>query len=269
VKMQQAEYECRKCGRIYSSKEYLKSIFCSNCGSFLTAKLPSRPLPKLPRGRNGRKPFTFKPLLPSEPVNIHTLFAEFNMLPPIPYGGGLVRQSSSLWITERRRAYKAFRDKFSTDKLTSVGQLCEDYKEFLYFRNNLSWTNLHRTGLKALKQPEMLWDLITFIQDESVDIGRRINKGLQGELHIKGIGKNILTALLHTLHPDTYGVWNNRTQATLEILRRSPSVGHDMGLTYIEVNEKLLHLSRELDTDLTTIDGLMWYVSKLVAPKLM
>ena len=90
----------------------------------------------------------------------------------------------------------------------------------------------------------------------------------KGQLHVKGIGKNILTALLHTLHPDRYGVWNNRTKQTLEILRRSPSPGHDLGSTYLTVNEKLLQLSKELDTDLTTIDGLMWYVSKRVSTKL-
>ena len=243
-------------------------MFCSNCGGFLRPKYPPKPTP--PRGKPyGKKPPEIKPLSPSEPVNIQTLFAEFNMLPPIVYGEGIVRQNSTLWITERRRVYKEFREKFSSDKLTSVGKLCEDYEQFLYFRNNLSWTTLYRTGLEALKQPERLWDLITFIQDESIDIRQRINKGLRGELHVKGIGKNILTALLHTLHPDNYGVWNNRTKETLEILRRSPSIGHDLGLTYLAVNEKLLQLCKELDTDLTTIDGLMWYVSKRVSPKLI
>lgn len=267
--MQQAEYECRKCGRIYSSREYLESIFCRNCKGYLTAKLPARLPPKPPRGKKGKKPFEIPPMLPSEPINIHTLFSEFNNLPPISYGGGLVRQCSTLWITDRKRAYNEFKEKFSVDNLISVDKLCTDYEHFLYFRNNLSWTNLHRTGLKALEQPKRLWDLVTFIQDESVDIKLRINKGLQGELHIKGIGKNILTALLHTFHPDTYGVWNNRTQATLEIIRRNPSLRSDLGLTYNEINERLLQLSRELDTDLTTIDGLMWYVSKRVAPKLI
>lgn len=263
MKMQQAEYECRKCGRIYPSKD---KMFCSNCGGFLTPKLPARPPPKSPRGK---KKFVIPPLPPTEPVNIHTLFAEFNTLPPISYGGGLVRQCSALWITERRRAYKEFREKFSVDNLINAEKLCRDYEHFLYFSNNLSWTNLHRTGLKALEQPEKLWDLITFVQDESVDIRHRINKCLQGELHIKGIGKNILTALLHTLHPDAYGVWNNRTQATLEIIRRNPPFRTDLGLTYLEINDKLRQLSRELDTDLTTVDGLMWYVSKRVAPKLI
>jgi hypothetical protein len=267
--MQQAEYECRKCGRIYSIGVYIKNKCCSNCGTWLTPKLPSRPPLKQPRGKpGGKKPPGIKPLPPSEPVNIQTLFAEFNMLPPIVYGEGIVRQNSTLWITERRRVYKEFREKFSTDKLTSIGKLCEDYEQFLYFRNNLSWTTLYRKGLKALKEPERLWDFITFIQDESIDIRQRINKGLKGQLRVKGIGKNILTALLHTLHPDRYGVWNNRTKQTLEILRRSPSPGYDLGSTYLTVNEKLLQLSKELDTDLTTIDGLMWYVSKRVFPKL-
>jgi hypothetical protein len=262
--MQQAEYECRKCGRIYPSKE---KMFCSNCGGFLSAKLPTRPPPKPPGGKKNPT-FSIPPLPPTETVNIYTLFAEFNTLPPISYGGGLVRQCSALWITDRRRAYKEFREKFSVDNLINAEKLSRDYEHFLYFRNNLSWTNLHRTGLKALKQPEKLWDLITFVQDESVDIKLRINKCLQGELHINGIGKNILTALLHVMNPDVYGVWNSRTQETLEIIRRNPPLRTDLGLTYAEINKKLIELSRELDTDLTTIDGLMWYVSKRIGPKL-
>jgi len=172
------------------------------------------------------------------------------------------------WITYRRRVYKEFREKFSSDKLTSVAQLCEDYHQFLYFKNNLSWTTLYRTGLKALKEPERLWDFITFIQDETIDIKKRINKGLEGELHIDGIGKNILTALLHTLYPDKYGIWNKRTEETLEIMRRTPLKGYDLGTKYEAINERLLQLWEELDTNLTTIDGLMWYVSKRVKPKL-
>lgn len=263
MKMQQAEYECRKCGRIYPSKE---KMFCSNCGGFLTAKLPSRP-PK--KGKKRGKTFEIEPIFPTEPVNVHTLFAEFNTLPPISYGDRLFRPSSALWITERRTAYKKFRDKLRMENLVDTQKLSEDYEQFLYFRNNLSWTNLHRTGLKALEQPERLWDLITYIQDESVDINYRISKCLQGELHINGIGKNILTALLHTMHPDAYGVWNNRTQKTLEFIRRNPPLRTDLGLTYLEINKKLIELSKELDTDLTTVDGLMWYVSKRIAPKLI
>jgi hypothetical protein len=243
-------------------------MFCTNCGGFLRPKYPTKPTP--PGGKSeGKKTPGIKPIPPSEAVNIQTLFAEFNMLPPFLCGEGIVMQNSTLWITYRRRVYNEFREKFRSDKLISVGKLCEDYQEFLYFKNNLSWTTLYRTGLTALKEPERLWDFITFIQDESIDIRQRLNKGLQGELRVKGIGKNILTALLHTLHPDKYGVWNNRTQETLEILRRTPSKGYDLGTKYGAINEILLELCKELDTDLTTIDGLMWYVSKRVSPKLI
>ena len=266
--MQKPEYECRRCGRIFSTKEYSQSIFCNNCGGFLRPKYPSKPSSPIGGKIRGEKPPEIKPISPSENVNIQTLYAEFNQLPPFVCGEGVVMQNSTLWITYRRRVYAEFREKFSSDKLTSGAKLCQDYQQFLYFKNNLSWTTLYRTGLKALKDPERLWDFITFIQDESIDIRKRINKGLLGELHIEGIGKNILTAILHTLHPDKYGVWNNRTEETLEIIRRVPSKGNDLGTKYEAVNEKLQQLSKELDTDLTTVDGLMWYISKRIKPKI-
>jgi hypothetical protein len=48
------------------------------------------------------------------------------------------------------------------------------------------------------------------------------------------------------------------------LLRRKPKQAADVGLRYVLVNQELLHLRNELDTDLTTIDSFMWYVSKIV-----
>lgn len=262
------EYECRKCGNIVSIKDYDESEFCIKCGTHLRPKYPPKPQPHPGEGSGGRRPPDIEQIPIDKNINVETLFTEFNRLPPFVCGEGIVMQNVNLWITYRRRAYGEFRDKLNTAKLINKEKLCEDYRQFLYFRNNISWTTLYRTGLKALEEPERLWDLVTFIQDESIDIKKRISNGLQGNLHLEGIGKNILTALLHVFHPDKYGVWNNRTQDTLEIIRRTPSKGYDIGTKYEAINKRLLQLCHELDTDLTTVDGLMWYISKRTKPKL-
>jgi hypothetical protein len=79
----------------------------------------------------------------------------------------------------------------------------------------MSWTTLYRTGLYALSNLEKLWKLLTFLQDESIDVELRVRQGLRGKYYCYGIGRNILTAILHMFNPDKYGVWNNRTEDTL------------------------------------------------------
>jgi len=77
----------------------------------------------------------------------------------------------------------------------------------------------------------------------------------------------ILTALLHTFFNEKYGVWNSRTEKTLEILRRRPiyvSYYQHIGERYRSVNTELHQLVNELDSDLTTVDGFMWYISKFI-----
>jgi hypothetical protein len=64
-----------------------------------------------------------------------------------------------------------------------------------------------------LSNLEHLWKLLTFIQDELVPVQTRVGEGLKGEYYVRGIGKNILTALPHTFFPDKYRVWGLRENA--------------------------------------------------------
>jgi hypothetical protein len=252
------EYECRKCNKVFCIEEYSKSVFCPSCGSHLW--------PKYVKGTHPRKKETgIEPVpLTRDQINVHTLFAEFLQLHDFKCGEGITLDDVPLWIAARRKAYAEFREKFSQDKLVDWEKLGEDFRQFLYFKNNLSWTTLYRSGLKALSDLERLWKLLTFIQDESVDVEVRIRQGLQGAYYCQGIGRNILTALLHTFNPDKYGVWNSRTEDTLKIIRRTPRPIFDAGKKYRAINDELTQLSAELDTDLTTIDGFMWFISKRV-----
>jgi len=71
-------------------------MFCSNCGGFLRPKYPAKPSSPSGGKSGGKKPPGIKPIPPSEAVNIQTLFAEFNMLPPFICGEGIVMQNSTL-----------------------------------------------------------------------------------------------------------------------------------------------------------------------------
>ena len=202
--------------------------------------------------------------LTREQINIHTLFEEFQRLRYFSPGKGIVFDDVSLWIKARKEAYAGFREKFSRDKMVDWQKFHEDFREFLYFENNYSWTTLYRRGLEALSNLKKLWELLTFLQDESIDIRIRVGEGLRGRYHCRGIGRNILTALLHTFYPDKYGVWNSRTEDTLALIRRKPRSTSDPGHNYQLINKELIQLKKELNTDLTTIDSFMWFISKKV-----
>jgi hypothetical protein len=202
--------------------------------------------------------------LTRDQINLDTLFEEFMRLKNFNCGEGVYFEDVPSWILARKEAYADFRERLRQDKLVDWDKLQEDFRDFLYFKNNKSWTTLYRTGLQALKDLERLWKLLVYLQDESVDVETRVRGGLQGEYYCYGIGPNILTALLHTFNPDKYGVWNSRTEDTLNLIRRMPEPASDRGRKYGLINDELLQLREELRTELTTVDSFMWFISKKV-----
>jgi hypothetical protein len=193
---------------------------------------------------------------------VAALFDAFMDLKEIEAGEGFVFDNVPLWISSRKKAYEKYRDRLASTRVTMDENWCYDFRDFLYFKHNQSWTTLYRRGLEALSEPEKLREMLILIQDESIDIGRRVRESLDGEYKCRGVGKNIVSALLHTFNPDKYGVWNTKTDETLKTIGRMPIMISDAGRNYVAINEKLKALATELNTDLTTIDGFMWFVSK-------
>lgn len=257
--MSEPEYECRKCGTVFSAEGYLGNRFCPRCGMHLWSKFV-----KVSHGSSIHGTPVTPVRLTRDQINVATLFAEFQKLENFNCGERVYFRDIDEWMIARKKAYLDFKERFSQSKLVSWEKLEKDFRDFLYFKNNMSWTTLYRTGLQALQNLERLWKLLVFLQDESVDVATRVRKGLQGEYYCRGIGQNILTALLHTFNHDKYGVMNSRTEDTLKMLRRKPKQALDLGHRYACVNLELLQLRDELETELTTIDGLMWYVSKRI-----
>ena len=85
----------------------------------------------------------------------------------------------------------------------------------------------------------------------------------EGKYKVDGIGKGILTGLLHTIYPDKYGVWNGSTEKTFKKLEiYIPAItSYRKGLTYTRINSVLHTMASYLNTKLTYIDGFMWYVA--------
>jgi len=173
------------------------------------------------------------------------LFYEYLHTRPIDVGGGRQFRDVDSWIMARKRAYKEYREKLYPEKLNDSKWVVKNYENWLLFKNNLSWTTLHRTGYFASEHPKRLANLLSVLQNEDIDISERVYRGLKGKNKVYGIGQGILTALLHTFFNEKYGVWNSRTEKTLEILRRRSIrvlYSQHIGERYRSVNTELRQL---------------------------
>ncbi len=197
---------------------------------------------------------------------IRRLFQQYLDYNPGYIGGGLYYSSIPKWIADRKQAYSIFSPHFKQDNLKNIENVCDAYERWLLASNNKSWTNLQRMGKYALDQPVKLCKLLGFLQQETVPIEERIQKGLAGKHKVFGIAKGILTGLLHTMYPEKYGVWNNSTiNAFKELDIYIPLMySTKKGRTYARINTVLNGMTSYLDTNLTYVDGFMWYVATRV-----
>jgi len=190
------------------------------------------------------------------------LFEEFKSMKGFGAGEGLFEESVESWMEDRRVAKAFYREMFRPENLQEM--TADEFKTFLYFKNNRAWTQLYRQGLQLTEHMDELKKSIAHLQDESLDVAKRIRDVMRGgHLHLNGFGKNIATGILHVCdEQDRHGVWNNRTEQALKILKRKPPTSTDHGKSYVRINNELLKLKKELDTDLVILDSFMWYVSK-------
>jgi len=253
-----AEYYCKKCNRSYSQSEFTNSRFCVDCGTYLSPQIYVKP-----QKPKGKAPAIKKIEIKKDDINVETLFHLFKNDVVQPYST-VPGMSVHKWITRRKEAYRKYQKVFHPNNLHDTAQIKRDFREWLLFKNNMSWTQLHRMGNSALKQPEKVANLLSILQDEQIPLSNRFDRGLNAPDYVYGIGEAIMTGLLHTFDPEKNGVVNSRTRKTLEILRREPITiyrAETKGGKYVKINKELHNLADELRTDLVYVDGFMWYVS--------
>jgi hypothetical protein len=139
----------------------------------------------------------------------------------------------------------------------------EDFRSFLVFRNNQHWVGLHRMGPGICSDMKRLRAALAVLLDESRPIQQRLDDLMPGgSAGVPGMGRAILTAVLLVMFPERYGVLNSRSKATMQELGLWPEFERSasFGRRYARVNDVLLDVTRELGTDLWTLDGLWWAV---------
>lgn len=132
-------------------------------------------------------------------------------------------------------------------------------RSFLYIENNRHWSGLNRQVNRVCADMMATRAALGSLVDETRPIASR----MQPITDIKGMGKGIITAILHVAYPDKYGVWNNTSSDGLTELGLFPLPvrGASFGERYAAVNEVLVGLAKALDVDLWTLDTIWWYLS--------
>ncbi|GGF60392.1 hypothetical protein GCM10011402_10500 [Paracoccus acridae] len=132
-------------------------------------------------------------------------------------------------------------------------------RSFLYIENNHHWSGLNRQVNRVCADMAATRAALAELVDESRPIAARMKSATD----IKGMGKGIITAILHVAYPDRYGVWNNTSNDGLVELGLFPQAerGASFGARYAAVNDVLVGLSHALEVDLWTLDTIWWFLN--------
>ena len=171
-------------------------------------------------------------------------------------------------IDDRDRVLAEYGRLFHPDNLPTL--TAEDFKGFLLYENNRHWQSIHRQGKKLVSDMDRLRNALAILLDESQPISKRLDRmePANGPKPVPGIGKAVLTPILHVVYPDKYGVWNSISESAMTRLRLWPPFGrgYGFGAQYAAVNTVLVGVADRLATDLWTLDSLWWRIEQEHAP---
>jgi hypothetical protein len=154
----------------------------------------------------------------------------------------------------------------------NVGKLSRDtFLEFLAFENNRHWRGLERHGEKLTKDMGRLREAPALLVDESKPLRSRLERlrPRASRAMLPFLGPAAITAVLHVVYPDRYGVFNETLKKAMEKLGIWPSNLPEGSFAdqYLAVNPIQLKLARDLGIDLWTFDYLWWYVAPRTPPR--
>lgn len=142
----------------------------------------------------------------------------------------------------------------------------DEFRGFLLPDNNHHWSGIHRqSGWMTVDMPR-LREALALLVDEKLPLKTRLNRlrPKSGDPMIKGLARSVITAILHIVYPEKYGVLNKTAEDGMKELGVWPEFqrGASFADRYEAVNRVLLDLSQELGIDLWTLDGLWWLALK-------
>ena len=160
-------------------------------------------------------------------------------------------------VAARDQVLARYTPMFQPSAAASIDE--EALRSFFYFENNRHWSGLHRQVNNACADLDALRQALSSLVDETRPIQSRFGPVTA----IRGMGKGIITAILHVAYPQKYGVWNNTSEAALVKLGMFPDVprGASFGERYAAINAVLTEAAASLNVDFWTLDALWWIIA--------
>ena len=124
------------------------------------------------------------------------------------------RPELSALINARNAVLARYQPIFSPESLPNLS--ASDFQSFLLFKNNRHWTGLHRRGPQLCQDMDGLRAGLLGLHETSRPIADRFDAALES---VKYLGKGILSAVLHVMYPNLYGVWNRTSEGGLKLLQ--------------------------------------------------
>ncbi len=156
--------------------------------------------------------------------------------------------------------YGAMFNPANLDKLTK-----EDFKSFLFSKNNKHWEGIHRQGNIITADMDKLIKALKVLLDESKNIKERLDFLFPSgkENYIKGLGRAIITPALMVVYPNKYGVWNSKSEEGLKRIGLFPEFKSKDGFSdeYIKVNEVLSELAEKYQVTHWQLDAIMGWLA--------
>ena len=139
----------------------------------------------------------------------------------------------------------------------------ERYLGFLRDENKQHTMGLGR-GISMTEDMPRLREALAVLVDERLPLKERLDRLRPpgGEPMVKGLGPSVITAFLHFVDPDRYGILNGASERVMRRLGLYPDLPNTASLAerYEAVNRVLLRLATALDVDLGLLDALWWRV---------
>ncbi len=159
-------------------------------------------------------------------------------------------------VESRDEVLARFQPIFSEGHLSQLTE--QEFRSFLLFENNHHWP-LHRSGSKMCADMSLLRSSLSFLLNEEPQIEDRFDRAVN---NVPGMGKAIVTAILHVAYPQKYGIWNSTSEGGLKALNLWPKFerGESMGSRYHKINQIFRNLAEDLQLDLWSLDALWWSV---------
>ena len=167
-------------------------------------------------------------------------------------------------IRDRRHVLSRYSEVFSSSAVSIMSP--EEFAGFLEFENNRHWWGMQRGADRMVHNIELLRWTLTVLLDESRPIEDRIDEidSPSSGSAVPGFDHSIYTPVLLMSAPDQYGVWNHISETAMGRLGLWPDLSdaETNGARYRRINDMILMVAADLETDFWTLDAMWWAIEK-------